>query len=53
MMGKYPLDMAQYTKIFGTCRIPGLTRDTLSYNTSSKHIIVMHNNHVSYFILLC
>ncbi|XP_063529641.1 carnitine O-acetyltransferase-like [Cydia strobilella] len=46
MMGKNPLDMQQYKKIFGTCRIPGLKRDSLSYNTTSKHVTIIHNNHI-------
>lgn len=45
-MGKDLLDMTQYKKVLGTCRIPGLKRDTLSYN-NSKHITVIHNNQVS------
>ncbi|XP_049691760.2 carnitine O-acetyltransferase isoform X1 [Helicoverpa armigera] len=46
MMGKSPLDMAQYKKIFGTCRIPHPKRDKLSFNTNSKHVTVIHNNHI-------
>lgn len=45
MMGKNPLDMSQYKKIFGTCRIPWEKRDKLSYN-NSKHVTVIHNNHI-------
>ncbi|KAM3959049.1 carnitine O-Acetyl-Transferase isoform 2-T2 [Aphomia sociella] len=45
MMGKNPLDMLQYKKIFGTCRIPGDKRDKLSFN-DSKHVTVIHNNHI-------
>lgn len=45
MMGKNPLDMSQYKKIFGTCRIPGLKRDSLSYS-NSKYFTVIHNNHI-------
>ncbi|CAG5021727.1 unnamed protein product [Parnassius apollo] len=45
MMGKSPLDMAQYKKIFGTCRIPGEKRDKLSFN-DSKYVTVCHNNHI-------
>lgn len=48
MMGKNPLDMSQYRKIFGTCRIPGEKRDKLSYN-DSKYVTVIHNNHVRIF----
>ncbi|KAK3881695.1 hypothetical protein Pcinc_013879, partial [Petrolisthes cinctipes] len=48
-MGKDVLDMSQYFKVLGTCRIPGVTRDTLQfYGQSSdppKHIVVAHNNH--------
>ena len=48
MMGKDPLDMNQYKKVFGTCRIPGVKRDGLSYNPMSTHITVTHRNNVSY-----
>lgn len=48
MMGKNPLDMGQYKKIFGTCRIPHEKRDKLSFN-NSKHVTVIHNNHVRLF----
>lgn len=51
MMGKNPLDMSQYKKIFGTCRIPWEKRDKLSYN-NSKHVTVIHNNHVSYYLIV-
>ncbi|CAH1109108.1 unnamed protein product [Psylliodes chrysocephalus] len=43
-MGKDPLDMNQYKKIFGTCRIPQLKRDALEFNPESKHIIIARNN---------
>lgn len=45
-MGKDPLDMNQYKKIFGTCRIPQLKRDALEFNPESKHIIIARNNNV-------
>ncbi|XP_049280996.1 carnitine O-acetyltransferase-like [Anopheles funestus] len=45
MMGKIPLDMSQYEKIFGTCRIPGKDRDSVQYNPRSRHIVVACNNH--------
>ncbi|XP_022123060.2 carnitine O-acetyltransferase isoform X1 [Pieris rapae] len=45
MMGKNPLDMSQYKKIFGTCRIPHPKRDKLSFN-NSKYVTVIHNNHL-------
>ncbi|XP_072936490.1 carnitine O-acetyltransferase-like isoform X2 [Epargyreus clarus] len=45
MMGKNPLDMTQYKKIFGTCRIPWEKRDKLSFNDST-HVTVIHNNHI-------
>ncbi|XP_063902174.1 carnitine O-acetyltransferase-like isoform X2 [Zophobas morio] len=44
MMGKDPLDMNQYKKIFGTCRLPGLKCDNLEYNPQSKHIVIVNNN---------
>ncbi|KAF2897173.1 hypothetical protein ILUMI_09001 [Ignelater luminosus] len=44
-MGKHELDMNQYNKIFGTCRIPDLPKDDIEFNPRSKHIVVAHNNH--------
>lgn len=44
MIGSDPLDMSQYKKIFGTCRVPRPIRDELIYNCNSNHIIVIHNN---------
>lgn len=47
MMGKEPLDMTQYKRIYGTCRIPAPTYDTMQYSDPScpvKHIAVVHNN---------
>ncbi|KAF4522335.1 hypothetical protein B566_EDAN011336 [Ephemera danica] len=47
-MGPYVLDMSQYYKVLGTCRIPGITRDSLRLPDSknpSRHIVVAHNNH--------
>ena len=46
-VGNDPLDMSQYKKIFGTCRIPRPAKDELVFNNNSQHIIVMHNNNVS------
>jgi len=46
-LGKNPLDMSQYMKVFNTCRIPGLKKDSLSQNLDSRHITVVHNNHFS------
>ncbi|XP_017769872.1 PREDICTED: carnitine O-acetyltransferase-like isoform X1 [Nicrophorus vespilloides] len=45
MMGKEPLDMQQYKKVFGTCRNPALPRDVQEFNPQSNHIIVAHRNH--------
>ncbi|GIX71218.1 carnitine O-acetyltransferase [Caerostris darwini] len=48
-MGGQPLDMSQYYKIFSTCRVPGLPKDSLVFYGSEtvkpKHIVVAHNNH--------
>lgn len=44
MMGKSELDMQQYSKIFGTCRIPKPTTDGLVYNPKSQHIVLMIDN---------
>ncbi|XP_018325128.1 carnitine O-acetyltransferase isoform X2 [Agrilus planipennis] len=43
-MGNDPLDMNQYNLIFGTCRVPLPNKDSLQYNSDSKHIVVCHNN---------
>ncbi|XP_057381809.1 carnitine O-acetyltransferase-like [Daphnia carinata] len=43
-LGKNPLDMSQYTKVFNGCRIPGLKTDTIRHALDSNHIIVVHNN---------
>lgn len=45
--GKYPLDMSQYKKIFGTCRIPAPQVDKIEYNPRSRHIVVIFKNGVS------
>lgn len=45
--GKYQLDMAQYKKIFGTCRIPAREIDEIEYNPKSRHIAVAYKNGVS------
>lgn len=39
-MGKSELDMQQYKKCFGTCRIPGDPADSLEFHPDSKHIAV-------------
>lgn len=46
-VGKAELDMQQYHKIFGTCRIPGTEKDSLIYNPDSDYIVVMHKGNVS------
>lgn len=46
-VGKAELDMQQYGKIFGTCRIPGVEKDSLIYNPQSDYIVVMHKGNVS------
>lgn len=43
-MGKSALDMAQYEKIFGTCRIPGVKSDSLEFTSDSKHIVLILDN---------
>lgn len=44
--GKYSLDMSQYKKIFGTCRIPAPQVDQIEYNPRSRHIAVVYKNGV-------
>lgn len=46
--GKFPLDMSQYKKIYGTCRIPARNVDKLVYNPQSRYIVVVHKNAVSW-----
>lgn len=46
-MGKALLDMGQYRKIFGTCRIPGINMDHVEFNPGSRHIVVAYRNGVS------
>lgn len=48
-MGKEPMDMTQYKRIYGTCRIPAPKCDKMYYSDPSRpvqHIAVAHNNHV-------
>lgn len=45
MMGKTPLDMSQYDKIFGTTRNPAAGCDVLVYHPKSKHIVVAYKNY--------
>lgn len=54
-IGKDPVDMSQYYKIFGTCRMPGKNRDVLHFadpRNPPNHIIVSHNNHFFKVIVL-
>lgn len=44
--GKFPLDMSQYKKIFGTCRIPAQQVDRIEYNPRSRYIVVIFKNGV-------
>lgn len=43
-MGKSELDMQQYHKALGTCRIPGVPGDSIEYHPNSKHIAVVVND---------
>lgn len=51
--GKYPLDMSQYKKIFGTCRIPAPEVDKLEFNPKSRHIVVAFKNGVRFTYCCC
>lgn len=46
-MGKFPLDMAQYGMIFGTCRIPRESFDGIEYHPDSNYVVVAYRNGVS------
>lgn len=39
-MGKNEMDMQQYHKVFGTCRIPGEPGDSMQFYPDSRHIAV-------------
>lgn len=43
-MGKALLDMGQYNRIFGTCRIPARDIDKIEYHPTSKHIGLFYKN---------
>lgn len=43
-MGKSELDMQQYNKVFGTCRIPGEPGDSMEFHPDSKHIAIVVND---------
>lgn len=40
-MGKSEMDMQQYNKVFGTCRIPGEPGDSMEFYPESRHIAVI------------
>lgn len=42
----FPLDMAQYEKLFGTSRIPNIDKDYLVQSPNSKHIMVMRRGNI-------
>lgn len=46
-MGGRILDNSQFSRVFGTCRIPGYSEDSLQYNSNSKHIVVIYQDNVS------
>lgn len=43
-VGKFPLDMAQYKKIYGTCRVPARDVDEIVFHPKSRHIVVAYKN---------
>jgi len=44
-MGPNLLDMSQYSKVFGTNRTPGKTRDELKYFPNSRHFVIAYKNY--------
>ncbi|XP_054743425.1 carnitine O-acetyltransferase isoform X1 [Anastrepha obliqua] len=44
-MGQYELDNSQFSKVYGTCRIPKQGEDALEYNPKSLHVVVLYKNH--------
>ena len=47
MSGKFPMDMQQYYKLFGSTRISGSPKDIQQIIPTSTHAIVVHNGNVS------
>lgn len=50
-MGKALLDMAQYGRIFGTCRIPRVEFDAIEYHPESEYVTVAYRNGVSVWLV--
>ncbi|KAM8709797.1 hypothetical protein ACLKA7_016577 [Drosophila subpalustris] len=42
----FPLDMSQYSRLFGTSRIPRIGKDELVLSPDSKHILVMRRGNM-------
>ncbi|XP_034482821.1 carnitine O-palmitoyltransferase 2, mitochondrial [Drosophila innubila] len=42
----FPLDMSQYSRLFGTSRIPRIGKDELVLSPDSKHIMVMRRGNM-------
>ncbi|XP_017471616.1 PREDICTED: carnitine O-palmitoyltransferase 2, mitochondrial isoform X2 [Rhagoletis zephyria] len=42
----FPLDMSQYSRLFGVSRIPGKGKDWLVQHENSKHILVMRGGNM-------
>lgn len=49
-MGKNELDNSQFGAVFGTCRIPLPKQDALQYHPKSKHVVIIHKNHVCKYV---
>ena len=46
MVNAFPLDMVQYKKLFNSTRIPRETRDELVSYPGTRHVLVLHNDHM-------
>ena len=46
LAGVVPIDMSQYSRLFGTTRIPKCKQDELMVSPSSQHVVVMRNGHL-------
>lgn len=44
--GAFPLDMSQYTGLFGATRIPEPTTDRIHRTPNTRHIVVMKSGHL-------
>ncbi|XP_053612787.1 carnitine O-palmitoyltransferase 2, mitochondrial [Plodia interpunctella] len=52
LMKAFPLDMSQFVGLFGSTRIPKLTKDKIFRDPTSKHVVVQKNGNFYAFDVL-